>query len=753
MKRTAFGCVLVAAMSAAASAAVPTAVAAPTRHQHPPAASHHIARTGGDRAERLSDLPADAPPALYRAEPSLPAANGWPGSNTAFSRTSGTGRLADGGLYWTDWLYDDHGTTTASVGDVSVTAGSPSFGTYTYPPGPAHGNGADIFRAAVLDRAHATYWRVDWNTLAAASVPIAEWTFDRDDNPATGSSEWPAGAGVHSAGIDTALTMSSHGARLISVSSGKVLALLPVTVDRAAQSFVTRIPNSVLAPSGSWRIRLAAGLADPSGTGFAAAPDALPTQPAVYNVTFRRADQERASDNFWDDQAQTSALRTGDVAGFSHVVRWSQLARRAHTTPIQPHGWSDRWYVSRVNLGPGIVTGPTTIEDSKPNYLGRVQPYGVYVPKSYRPGRLTPTSADHARHPATQASHGWPLTFLLHSLTQNHNQYAATTPNFSKLACEDRRSICVTTLGRGPDGDYFDYAELDFWQVWHAVATAFSLDPERTLLCGYSMGGLGTNQLAMAHPDLFAKAVTLAGAVGNVPALANLRWIPTYLAGGVSDELVPITIEQAEARGLAALGYRYRWVIYPEVDHVVFELADSFADAAKFMGNARRVRNPGTFTFSWYPSNGGGLSGNQITSGGIAWTQLPRYGVGTTGDYWIRHLHARSKQRYATIRARSGMRPERSVTTHSSRDITVDGPGPGIASQLTWTRGKRPAARPVMTLRLTNVKALTLLLRAAGFHRGQAGTLHVVTDAPTTLRLAGHSVHLAKGHTTVHFMA
>lgn len=686
-------------------------------------------------AHHGADLPADAPPALYRGEPSLPAAAGWPGSNTAFSRTSGTGRLADGGLYWTDWLYDDHGTTTASVGGPSVTAGTPSFGTYTYPAGPAHGNGADIFRAAVLDRPHATYWRVDWNTLASAAVPIAEWAFDRDDNAATGASAWPAGAGVTSPGIDTALTMTSHGAQLISVATGKVLAHLPVTTDLAAQSFVARIPKSVLPVGGAWRIRLAAGLADSAGTGFAAAPDALAGQPAVYNVTFRRADQERVSDNFWDDMAQTSALRLGTVAGFSHVVTWSRLAHRVRTKALQPLGWSDRWYVSDVDLGPGIVTSPSTIEDSQPNYLGRVQPYGVYIPRSYKPS-----------HPA-------PLTFLLHSLTQNQNQYAATTPNFGKLACEDRHSICVTTLGRGPDGDYFDYAELDFWQVWHAVANAFALDPDRTVLCGYSMGGLGTNALAMAHPDLFAKAVTLAGAVGNVPSLANLRWIPTYLAGGVTDELVPITIEKAEADGLAALGDRYRWVVYPAVDHVAFELADSFADAAKYMGDATRVRNPGTFSFTWFPSNGGGLSGNQITGGGISWTQLPKYGVGTTGDYWVRNLHARSQQKYATVSAESGERPQRSIVTHSTRGIAVDGPGPGVASQLTWTRGTRPAARPVITLRLTNVKKLTVLLRAAGFAHGQAGRMHVTSDGQATLRLGDRVVRLPKGRTAVRFTA
>jgi poly(3-hydroxybutyrate) depolymerase len=682
-----------------------------------------------------SDLPADAPPALYRSEPKLPAANGWPGSNSAFSRTSGTGRLADGGLYWTDWLYDDHGTTTASPGGIAVTAGSPSFGTYIYPSGAAHANGADIFRAAVLDRPRATYWRVDWNTLASAAVPIAEWTFDRDDNAATGASSWPAAAGVHSPGVDTALTMSSHGARLIAIASGKVLAKLPVSVDLAAQSFVTRIPKTLMRPKGTWRIRLAAGLSDAAGVGFARPPLALPGQPAVYNVTFRRADQEPNLYSYWRDQTQTLALASGNVTRFSHLVRWRDLAHHAHTAPPQPAGWSDRWYVSAAKLGDGLLTAASTIEDSEPNYLGRVQPYAVYLPEGRQP------------------KSGWPLTFLLHSLTQNHNQYAATTPKFSKLACEDRHSICVTTLGRGPDGDYFDYAELDFWQVWHAVAASFSLDPECTVLSGYSMGGLGTNQLAMAHPDLFARAVTLAGAVGGVPALPNLRWVPVYLAGGVTDELVPITIERAEANGLAALGYRYRWVVYPEVDHVVFELADAFADAAHYMGDARRVRNPGEFTFTWMPANGGGLSGNPITGGGMSWTQMPRYGVGTTGDYWLRHLHARSTKTAATVQAKSGMRPDRTVVTHSGHGIAVDGPGPGIASELTWSRGKRPASRAVVSLVLVNVRSLDVLLHDAGFHAGQHGTLQVRTDGSTVVHVGGRTVHLAKGHAIVRFTA
>jgi hypothetical protein len=694
------------------------------------ATSHH------QRAGR--SLPADAPKALYKRSPRLPKANGWPGPNTAFSRTSGTGRMADGGLYWTDYLYDDHGATTASTGGISVTAGSPSFGTYTYPDGPASQNGADIFRAAVLRRAHASYWRVDWNTLVTPGVPIAEWTFDRDNKATTGGSQWPGGAGVSSAGIDTALLMSGKHAQLIDVSSGKVLASLPVTVDLAAHSFVVRLPDHLLKPTGTWRIRLAAGLADANGTGFTAAADALPSQPAVYNVTFRTRAQEKPSDNFWNDMAQTQALDSDDVSAFSTLLHWSALAHHRRTRQPRPTGWSDRWYVSSVDLGPGIVTAPTTIEDDKANYLGRIQPYAVYVPKSYS-----------RRHPA-------PLTFLLHSLTQNHNQYAATTPQFTKQACVARHSICLTTLGRGPDGFYYDTAQLDFWQVWHAVAGSYRLSPNRTVLAGYSMGGIGTNEIAMAHPDLFARAITLAGAVGDVASLRNLRWVPTYLAGGAEDELVPVSVERAEANALQALGDRYRWLLYPTIDHVAYELADSFADAAHYMGHARRTVDPRRFSYTWVPHNSADAFPSGSTGpGGFRWTERPRLGVATTGDYWLRHLRARHPAaESASLRAFSGERPERAVTTHVSHSVEAKGgPEPGAASTLTWSRGQRSRRTPVIRLRLRNVRSLKVLVAAAGFASGRHGRLRVTTDGPSSIRIGHRRVDVAKGRHVVRFTA
>jgi pimeloyl-ACP methyl ester carboxylesterase len=665
-------------------------------------------------------LPDDVPVAALRPAPTLPAPAAWPGPER-FPRTAGTGRLAGGGYYWTDWIYDDHGAQgqpglPGAPGADPAEQGVPSFGDYSYPPGPADNNGADIFRAGVFLEPTATVWRVDWNTLVDPSVPVAEWAFATGGSAASGS-QWPAGAGVRSPGIDRALVVSSRGARLLDVRSGAVLARLPVDVDVGARSFVVRVPRRVLAPSGSWVVRLASGLADTSGDGFAPARGALPTEPAVYNVAFRTIAQEPPGDNFWNDDRQAAALTRGDVSAFSTTIRWADMAAR-HTTPEPaPTGWSDRWYVSSIEPGQGERTDVGALADGKPVYLGRVQPYAVYVPSRHDPTR-----------PA-------PLTFLLHSLTQNHNQYAATTPKLSQQACEARQSICVGTLGRGPAGGFVNEAQLDFWEVWREVASAYRPDPERTVIGGYSMGGFGAGLLAEGHPDLFSRAILLAGAAGDTSSLDNVRWVPMYLAGGAADELVPVTDEIAEAQGLDRRGSRYRYLLYPAEDHVAFELQDGFSDAARFMGSDPRATRPGHVTFRWNDS------GNS-----------PGFGYGTTGAYWLRDLQARSAGPDALIDATSAADPDPSVTDLRTHDVLVPGdPTPAIVTQLDWQLGPHARPRPAIGLDLGNVGALSIRLADAGIGPRTTYTVDVTTDGPTTLTLVGpeggaRRVQIAAGH-------
>ena len=62
----------------------------------------------------VDGMPEGVPPAALRPEPELPAPAGWP-FGEEFPRTCGTSRFAGGALFWTDFLYDDHGATGVPV--------------------------------------------------------------------------------------------------------------------------------------------------------------------------------------------------------------------------------------------------------------------------------------------------------------------------------------------------------------------------------------------------------------------------------------------------------------------------------------------------------------------------------------------------------------------------------------------------------------------------------------------------------------
>lgn len=198
---------------------------------------------------------------------------------------------------------------------------------------------------------------------------------------------------------------------------------------RAMGSFVAKVPTSAVpAVSGTWRVRVASGLATADGAGFApvaAANGALPAQPAVYNVGFRSVAQERPEMNYWMEDAQAAALASGEVSEFATDVDWAALASDQETPEPLVTGYSNRWYASSLEPGKGAIddAGDNPAGDLRPNLLGRVQPYAVYVPTTYDPS--TPA----------------PLTWLLHSLGEQHNQYGALNAKFIQATCQARGSI------------------------------------------------------------------------------------------------------------------------------------------------------------------------------------------------------------------------------------------------------------------------------------------------------------------------
>ncbi|WP_041782438.1 alpha/beta hydrolase-fold protein [Mycolicibacterium chubuense] len=674
-------------------------------------------------------MPEGVPRAALQPEPRLPSPAHWP-FGEHFPRTCGTGRLAAGAVYWTDFVYDDHGACGVRV-KMSSGRVVPPEGTYVYPDGPAAGNGADIFRVAIgLTETH-TWWRIDWNTLLDPSVPIAVFTLDTGRGRQAGE-QWPAGVGLRSAGIDVALLISAAGATLIDLATGSTTTVEHM-VDPQSRSFLARVPRTLIEPTGTWTVRLASGLANESGDAFAEVPAERGSetgQPNAYNVAFRTCEQESAHHNFWSDRAQAAALADGDVSQFSLAVPWDRLASGAWSDEPLVTGISTRWYVSSVELGQGVAD--SALLATEPQFLGRVQPYSVCLPSSYEPGRALP------------------LTLLLHSIAMGQNQFAAVDGTLLDQVCEGRDSVVASPLGRGPACWFLDEGELDVWEVWARVAEQLGTDPNRTVIAGYSMGGYAAYRLSLTYPSVFAQAVVLAGALAcgirllpgiDLPAdidpdshcahegetwrlLPNARWLPFVIAHGLLDEFVPFLSVAQQVLKLDRLGYRYYFTTYPAEDHVSLALRGKFDDAVEKIGTGSRAADPTHITFRWYPR-----------------LERPDIGIGPHRVWWISGLRAvpelaSRRGGLATVDARSYARPEFAYRSRRRGGVELTfKPTPRLYTQRMWQRALRRDARAHMTLTLTGVAAVTVDLDRAGLAALPRSTIEVVTDSTAEITL------------------
>jgi hypothetical protein len=660
-------------------------------------------------------LPPGVPPAALAAAPVLAEPTAWPTAwGDGFPRTSGAGRYQRGAFFWSDFLYDDNGAIGVPP-PTNESNGAPSPGTYRYPEPTAHANGADIFRVAIGRAADgATTWRVDWNTLADPAIPAAVFALDLDDDTATGDQAWPGNAALASPGIDAGVVLSAAGAWL--VQEGTSIRVASTAVE--GRSFVATIPASVLAPSGTSVVRVAAGLADPEGDELRtldAEHGALPGQPNVYNVAFRDYTDETPVRNAWFDSTQVAALTGGgDVSAFAVTLDWARLADGATDPEPLFSGWTNRWYVSSDELGHGIGEPPAGF-DGGVIYLGRVQPYGIFVPSTY------------------DGSDALPLTWMLHGALSNHNSAPAVSPKYLDAMCEDRGtigSICVSPLGRGPNGSYSGPAELDFWEVWNRVASAYRLDPDGTILSGFSMGGYGTYKLAMNHPEAFSAAAPLAanavaedegdirGGTG-LHRLPNLRWTPMYIWQGVLDELVPVDGAIATVDALDELDQRYVFDLYPAEDHVVSALQDGFEDVAEFMESIdathRREAVPPHITYTW-------TAPTAYQAG---------HGLGATGAWWVTGLAVRddSGTAQAKVDATSHAVGGRSIVPVRTPYTPRPGghPTPALRRTLSWQPDAPLLPQSALVeLALENTRLVSVDIRTAGLRSG--GKITVTTD-------------------------
>jgi putative tributyrin esterase len=111
----------------------------------------------------------------------------------------------------------------------------------------------------------------------------------------------------------------------------------------------------------------------------------------------------------------------------------------------------------------------------------------------------------------------FPVLYLLHGLSDDHTAWLRYT-SVERYAAAAGLAVVMPAVNRSfyanerNGGRYWDYVAEELPEI---VGNFFriSQDPARTYVAGLSMGGYGAMKLALTHPDRFAAAATLSGAL------------------------------------------------------------------------------------------------------------------------------------------------------------------------------------------------------------------------------------------------
>lgn len=660
------------------------------------------------------------------------AAYAWGGHETLPpNRTTGTTRYAGGVFSYTDRWGDGQGANSdglhredyfGSVPGEGAEATYDLFGThrlahngdYLLPQDDARFPelSADVLFAQLRPAADGGLdGRVVLNALGAKDSAIVTLGLDTD-GVTTASTPFPRNAalGCSPCGIDRFVSVWGTGGDVADASGASLGAPTDVTASTEEDQLTFHVPGSLLGRTGdnlhAW---LAVGVHDAAGKFQTVAPVQTSTNPGggtggtnVFDLAFVQEDRARV-----DDKVQADLLQAQNAAPARATVDLAALAAGATRVEGEPTGGPvERLLVSRLKLGEGIDNGTTPAGYQTPepasvyHYLGRVQPYLVYLPAGY----------------SAAAAHS--LVMFLHGYNGSYDEgYFLAGATFNK-ALDDHGMLAVFPLGRG-DIQYEADSELDLLEVLADVDHSYAVDPTQHHLAGLSMGGYGTSKLGTRHPDAFADVTPFLGVAQSdgLPNLVNSPYFSVTANGDFDAGGIAATQYYSAVRDL---GYESHLKNYTNQSHSFRALQDATDELFAFWGRHRTPSHPARVVFVQ----------------DAAWSQ-PALGLHDDSAYWASGMTLRGGATTGRLDTEAFTVP-RALTTQHETTTT----GGQLADLTAFTRtdaipvvtGQRALANG-LSVAVTGLSSSTLDLTGLGVDPSQRYCLDLTADAPTTVQL------------------
>jgi predicted peptidase len=224
--------------------------------------------------------------------------------------------------------------------------------------------------------------------------------------------------------------------------------------------------------------------------------------------------------------------------------------------------------------------GSQTLDKNDPAFFKKIytdkkgykMPYRVYVPAGY------------------DADKKYPLIFFFHSGSgrgfnneqQIMHENAAGTHDWTLPANQAQFPAFVLAPQCSIEANWGDPDLNDInpqmqmaLDILAAVEKDYSIDPERIVLVGQSMGGLGVWALLQNFPEKWAAAVVV-GSFDNFTNEKAITRVPLWLFQGDADLTVPVLLVRQMVKQLKKADAPLRYTEYHKMNHEIWDQA--FAD-------------------------------------------------------------------------------------------------------------------------------------------------------------------------------
>jgi len=186
--------------------------------------------------------------------------------------------------------------------------------------------------------------------------------------------------------------------------------------------------------------------------------------------------------------------------------------------------------------------------------------YLLYLPEGYQ----APTAG----------AKRWPLILFLHGAGERGtNIWRVAIHGPPSLVSNKNDFPFIVVSPQCPEGQRWS-REVLVGLLEH-IMKSHSVDPERVYLTGLSMGGYGTWDLGLSHPEKFAAIVPICGGGETITVLlaarekaAALQSLGIWAFHGAKDPVVPLSESERMVEACKRAGIKeVKLTVYPEADH------------------------------------------------------------------------------------------------------------------------------------------------------------------------------------------